>query len=108
MFTTGVFYMNNRLSVVFVIVLLLAAPLAMASTTAPTSSTATTAKTAAATHAQAVKQKRITHIQTRVARLERLETILLSKSETLRLAKVARVKSQVRKLQTRLAGLQGK
>ncbi|OFA14983.1 hypothetical protein A4U49_15505 [Acidithiobacillus ferrivorans] len=100
--------MNHRLSVVSVIVLLLAAPLAMASTTAPTSSTATTTKTTAATHAQAIKQKRIIHIQARIARLERLETILLSKSETLRLAKVARVKSQVRKLQARLTSLEGK
>ncbi|MBN6742859.1 hypothetical protein JKG47_20650 [Acidithiobacillus sp. MC6.1] len=108
--------MNHRLSVVPIIVLLLAAPLAMASTTATKASTASiktatagaTVKTAAATHAQAVKQKRIAHTQTRIARLERLETILLSKSETLRLAKVARVKSQVRKLQARLNNLQGK
>ncbi|MCL4527225.1 MAG: hypothetical protein M1492_12375 [Gammaproteobacteria bacterium] len=98
--------MNRRFSVIPVIVLLLAAPLAMASTTAPASSTTTTAKTA--TRAQVVKQKRITHIQARIARLERLETILLSKSETLRLAKVARIKSQVKKLQARLAGLESK
>ena len=100
--------MNRRFSVIPVIVLLLAVPLAMASTTAPASSTTTTAKTTAATRAQVVKQKRITHIQARIARLERLETILLSKSETLRLAKVARIKSQVKKLQARLAKLQGK
>jgi hypothetical protein len=99
------FYMNHRWSAIPVTVLLLAAPLAMASTTA-TSITAATASTA--THAQAVKQKRITHIQARIARLERLETILTSKSETLRLAKVARVKSRVVKLQARLASLQGK
>ncbi|MDA8378706.1 hypothetical protein LDB30_06330 [Acidithiobacillus ferrooxidans] len=98
--------MNRRLSVIPVIALLLVAPLAMASTTATTSSSI--AKTATATHAQVVKQKRITHIQSRIARLERLETILLSKSETLRLAKVARIKSQVTKLQARLARLQGK
>jgi hypothetical protein len=102
----GVSKMNRRFSVIPVIVLLLAAPLAMASTTAPASSTTTTAKTA--TRAQVVKQKRITHIQARIARLERLETILLSKSETLRLAKVARIKSQVKKLQARLAGLESK
>jgi hypothetical protein len=101
--------MNHRLSAVpIIIVLLLAAPLAMASTTAPTTSTATAAKTASATHAQAVKQKRIAHIQTRIARLERLETILLSKSETLRLAKAARVKLQVAKLRARLTSLKGK
>lgn len=100
--------MNRHFSVIPVIVLLLAAPLAMASTTAPASSTTITAKTTVATHAQAVKQKRITHIQARIARLERLETILLSKSETLRLAKVARIKSRVTKLQARLARLQGK
>ncbi|MDA8247180.1 hypothetical protein [Acidithiobacillus sp.] len=98
--------MNRRLSVIPVIALLLVAPLAIASTTATTSSSI--AKTATATHAQVVKQKRITHIQSRIARLERLETILLSKSETLRLAKVARIKSQVTKLQARLARLQGK
>ena len=79
--------MNHRLSVVPIIVLLLAAPLAMASTTAATSSTATATKTATVTHAQAVKQKRITHIQARIVRLERLETILTTKSETLRLAR---------------------
>ena len=102
--------MNHRLSSLPIIVLLLAAPLAMASTTAATSSssTTTTAKSAAASHAQVAKQKRITHIQTRIARLERLETILTSKSETLRLAKVARVKARVAKLQARLASLQGK
>ncbi len=41
-------------------------------------------------------------------RLKRLDTILTSKSETLRLAKAARVKSQIRKLQAHLTKLQGK
>jgi hypothetical protein len=97
--------MNYRWSVVPVTILLLAAPLAMASTTA---SSMTAATTSTSTHAQVVKQKRITHIQARIARMERLEIILTSKSETLRLAKAARVKSRVAKLQARLAGLQGK
>ncbi|ACH84322.1 hypothetical protein F6A13_11105 [Acidithiobacillus sp. 'AMD consortium'] len=100
--------MNNRLFVVSVIGILLGTPLAVASTTIPSTSAVTSAKTAIATHAQIVKQKRIAHIQARIMRLKRLDTILTSKSETLRLAKAARVKSQIRKLQAHLTKLQGK
>lgn len=98
--------MNHRLSVVPIIALLLAAPLTMASA-ATIAASAKTATTHAHTVKQKKKQKRIAQIQTRIARLERLKTILLSKSETMRLAKAARVGSQVRKLQARLASLKG-
>lgn len=106
--------MDHRLTVVVsILVLSLAAPWAMASA-APVK-TAAVASTVSAkpgtTPAQAAKLdkklKRIAHIQAHISRLERLKAILLSKSETLRLAKAARVGSQIRKLQTKLAGLKG-
>lgn len=83
--------MNHRLSVVPIIVLLLAAPLAMASTTA--------------IHPRFAPAQRIAHIQARIHHLEHREVLLRTRGKTRRMQKV---EMRISRLGRRLYKLHGK
>jgi hypothetical protein len=113
-FNSQGYKMKYHLLVVPIIAILLMPTAATASAAVvakPATSALTTAQVsakAATVAKQKQKQKKIAHIKAHIVRLEDLVTVLTSKSETLRLAKAARVKATVTKLQTKLAHLQSK
>ena len=83
--------MTHRLSFLFALALLFATPVATASTRI--------------NHPRFTPAQRITHIQSRIHRLERREAILRTKGKTLRLQKV---EMRISRLGQRLDKLHGK